>query len=71
MEQVIDCISIHCVKTRDFPGLSCGVSLRNAGEKRLDPTTEQRESSRVEHRSERPAREWVEDRTTIGMEGES
>ena len=71
MEQVVDCISVHSVKTWDFPGLSCCVSLRNPGEERSDAVAKEGKNGSVEQRGERPAGEGVEDGTTIGMEGKS
>lgn len=71
MEQIIRCVTVHRVQTRDFPRLSCGVFVWNVRKNRSSAVFEQVKHCGIERGSEGLAREGMKDRPSERVERQS
>lgn len=70
VEQIVHRIAVHRVQSGDFPGLSCGVSVRNGRKQRANAVLEKAESRGVQRGQEGFARIRVKHRAAVGVQRE-
>lgn len=70
VEQIVHRIAVHRVQSGDFPGLSCGVSVRNGRKQRANAVFEKAESRGVQRGREGFARIRVKHRAAVGVQRE-